>query len=75
MKILKEMQPFIIINNSNIKEKNLFTILLPKYKEKYTYDCECRKDKKKDVFYIQVKYNTESYPELMLLLFDMQMQG
>ena len=32
--LIKEQQPFIFINNTNINEKNLFNILLLKYKEK-----------------------------------------
>ena len=70
--IIKDQQPFIFINNTNINEKNLFNILLQKYKEKYTYDCECRRDKKEDVLCTKVKYNIVEYPKFMFLLFDMQ---
>ena len=70
--ILKEIQPFIYINITDLKEKNLFNILLLKYKEKYTYDCECRRDKKEDVLCTKVKYNILDYPNYMFLLFDMQ---
>ena len=55
--VIKELQPFIFINNANIKEKNVFNILLLKYKEKYTYNCECRKDKNEDILCTKVKYN------------------
>ena len=55
--LIDEQQLFIFINNTNIKEKNLFNILLLKYKEKYTYDCECRRDKNEDVLCTKVKYN------------------
>ena len=70
--MIKEQQPFIFINNTNINEKNLFNILLLKYKEKYTYDCECRQDKKEDVLCTKVKYNIVEYPKFMFLLFDFQ---
>ncbi len=70
--LIEEQQPFIFINNTNIKEKNLFNILLLKYKEKYTYDCECRRDKNEDVLCTKVKYNIVEYPKFMFLLFDMQ---
>ena len=70
--LIKEQQPFIFINNTNINEKNLFNILLLKYKEKYTYDCECRRDKKEDVLCTKVKYNIVEYPKFMFLLFDFQ---
>ena len=70
--LIKEHQPFIFVNNTNIKEKNLFNIILFKYKEKYTYDCECRRDKKEDVLCTKVKYNIVEYPKFMFLLFDMQ---
>ena len=73
--IIKVQQPFKFINNTNIKEKNLFNILLQKYKEKYTYDCECRRDKKEDVLCTKVKYNIVEYPKFMFLLFDMQFDG
>ena len=70
--IIKEQQPFIFINNDNIKEKNLFNILLKKYKENYTYDCECRREKNEDVLCTKVKYNIVEYPKYLFLLFDMQ---
>ena len=70
--IIKEQRPFIFVNNTNIKEKNLFNILLLKYKEKYTYDCECRRNKGEDVLCTRVKYNIVEYPKFMFLLFDFQ---
>ena len=45
--VINELQPFIFINNANIKEKNLFNILLLKYKEKYNYDWNVEEIKKK----------------------------
>ena len=45
--LIKEQQPFIFVNNVIIKEKNVFNILLLKYKEKYTHDCEVGEIKKK----------------------------
>ena len=41
-------------------------------KKKYTYDCECRRDKKEDVLWTKVKYNIVEYPKFMFLLFDIQ---
>ena len=36
-------KPFIQINNNDMNEKYIYNILLKRYKELYTYDCECRK--------------------------------
>ena len=55
--LIKEQQPFIFVNNVIIKEKNVSNILHLKYKEKYTYDCECKRDKKEVVLCTKVKYN------------------
>ena len=49
----------------------MFNIILTKYKENYIYDCECRKNSKEDVLCTKVKYNLESYPIYMTILFDM----
>ncbi len=70
--LIKEKQPFIFVNNTNIKEKHVFNILLLKYKEKYTYECECIRDQKEDVLYTKVKYNIVEYTKFMFLLFVMQ---
>ena len=40
-----ENKPFIYINKNDMNEKYIYNILLKKYKELYTYDCEFRKDK------------------------------
>ena len=55
----------------NINEKNIFNILLDKYKENYIYDCECRKNSKEDLSCTKVKYNIENYPIFLIVLFDM----
>ena len=55
--IIKELKPFVYITNTNIFEGNLFNILISKYKEKYTYDCECRTGEKEDVLSTKTKYN------------------
>ena len=36
-KLIEEMKPFIYVNMNNINEKNIFNILLLKYKENYIY--------------------------------------
>ena len=69
--IIKELKPFVCVNINNINESNLFNIILTKYKENYIYDCECRKNSKEDVLCTKVKYNLESYPIYMTILFDM----
>ena len=69
--IIKELKPFVYVNINNINESNLFNIILTKYKENYIYDCECRKNSKEDVLCTKVKYNLESYPIYMTILFDM----
>ena len=70
----KDMQPFIFINNTNISEKSIFNLLLSKYKENYSYACDCRKNlpKSKDVLCLKIKYNIISYPLFIFLLFDFQ---
>ncbi len=70
--IIKGLKQFVYITNTNIFEGNLFNILLSKYKEKYTYDCECRRGEKEDVLCIKTKLNILEYPVIMFLLFDMQ---
>ena len=44
---IKEKQPFTFINMNNINNKSLFNIFLNKYKEIYSYACDCRKNLKK----------------------------
>ena len=65
------MRPFLYINNTNINETHIFNILLNKCNEKYTYDCECRKNSLEDLLCTKVKYNIESYPNYLIVLFDM----
>ena len=69
--ILKELKPFVYVNINNIKGSNLFNIIFTKYKENYIYVCECRKNSKEDVLCTKIKYNLESYPIYMTILFDM----
>ena len=66
------MQAFTFINNNNINNTSLFNIFLEKYKEIYSYACECRKNlpKNEDVLCLKIKYNIISYPEIIFLLFD-----
>ena len=45
--------------------------MLTRCKEKYTYDCECRKNSSEDLLCTKVKYNIESYPNYLIVLFDM----
>ena len=67
---IEEMQPFIFVNNTNIHNKSIFNLMLEKYKEIYSYACECRKNAKEDVLCLKIKYNIESYPEFLFILFD-----
>ena len=68
---IKELNPFLYINNTNINETHIFNILLNRCKEKYSYDCECRKNFTEDLLCIKVNYNIESYPNYLIILFDM----
>lgn len=69
---LDNMQPFIFVNSNNINNSSIFNILLSKYKEIYTYDCECRKNNNEDVLCVKLKYNIVSYPIFIFILFDFQ---
>ena len=66
-----ENKPFIQININDMNEKYIYNILLKRYKELYTYDCECRKNTKEDVLCVKIKYNILSYPKILFVLFDM----
>ena len=68
---IKEKQPFTFININNINNTSLFNIFLTKYKEIYSYACECRKNNE-DVLCQKIKYNILSYPNFIFLLFDFQ---
>ena len=63
--------PFIFIKKEDINEKHIYNILLKRYKEIYSYDCECRKGSVEDVLCTKSKYNIESYPKILFILFDM----
>ena len=47
--IVEDSKPFIYVNKENINKKNIFNILLEECKEKYIYDCECRKNAIEDL--------------------------
>jgi len=68
---IKEMKPFLYINNTNIIETHIFNIMLNRRKEKYTYDCEWRKNTSEDLLCTNVKYNIKGYPNFLIILFDM----
>lgn len=72
LEIIENMQPFTFININNINNKSIFNIFLEKYKEIYSYACECRKNlpKKEDVLCLKIKYNIISYSDIIFLLFD-----
>ena len=72
--IIKELQPFIFINNDNINNTSLFNVFLNKYKEIYSYACECRKNvpKNEDVLCLKINYNIVSCPNFIFLIFDFQ---
>ena len=65
------MQPFIFVNINNINIKSIFNLILEKYKEIYSYACECRKEAKEDVLCLKIKYNVESYPEFLFIVFNL----
>ena len=67
---IDEMQPFIFVNNTNINNTSIFNIMLEKYKEIYSYACDCRKNEKEDVLCLKIKYNIESFPNFLFILFD-----
>ena len=69
---IEEIQPFVFININNIDNTSLFNLFLEKYKEIHSYACECRKQNKEDVLCVKIKYNIESYPTFLFLLFDFQ---
>ena len=71
---IKELRPFIYINNTNVNQTSIFNLILEKYKENYSYACECRKNVpgSEDVLCQKIKYNLLSYPEFFFLLFDFQ---
>ena len=54
-----------------MNEKYIYNILLKRYKELYTYDCECRKNSNEDLLCTKTKYNIISYPKILFVLFDM----
>ena len=68
---VKDSSPFIFIKKDYINENHIYNILLNKYKEIYSYDCECRKGSKEDVLCTKIKYNIESYLKILFILFDM----
>ena len=74
LELIKEIQPFIYVNKNNIFLKNIFNILLEECKERYIYDCQCRRNEKEDLIYTKVKYTLESYPCYLNILFDMTFQ-
>ena len=57
-------KPFIQINNNDMNEKYIYNILLKRYKELYSYDCECRKNSNEDVLCTKTKYKIISYPKI-----------
>ena len=69
---ITESQPFLFVNRNNIANTSIFNILLSKYKEIYSYACECRKNNKEDVLCVKIKYNIVSYPVFLFILFDFQ---
>ena len=73
---IKEIQPFVFININNINNTSIFNLFLSKYKEIYSYACECRKNlpKNEDVLCLKITYNILKYPEFLFLLFDFQYQ-
>ena len=52
-----DSKPFIQINRNDMNEKYIYKIFQKRYKELYTYDCECRKNSKEDVLCTKTKYN------------------
>ena len=56
---VKDSPPFIFIKKDYLNEKHIYNILLNRYKEIYSYDCECRKGSREDVLCTKIKYNIE----------------
>ena len=71
---IEKLKQFTFINSNNINNTSLFNIFLAKYKEIYSYACECRKNlsKTEDVLCLKIKYNIISYPQFLFLIFDFQ---
>ena len=71
---MNESLSFIYFNKNNIFLKNIFNILLEECKERYIYDCQCRRNEKEDLICTKVKYTIESYPYYLNILLDMTFQ-
>ena len=52
---IKDNPPFIFIKKEYLNEGHFYNILLKRYKEIFSYDCECRKGSKEDVLCTKIK--------------------
>ena len=41
---IKELRPFIYINNTRINQTSIFNLIIEKYKKNYSYEYKCRKN-------------------------------
>ena len=53
------MKIFIFVSGNNINNTSIFNVFPLKYKEIYSYYCECRKNNNEDVLYMKIKFLCE----------------
>ena len=73
-KIIKPYRLFLTILEEDMKETSLLNILFKKYRSKNINYCKCKEKNPDDLLSTIVKYNINSYPEYLLILFDMDIQ-
>ena len=66
------MIPFIQISKEFLVQKNLFNIILEKYKIKYTYYCQCKSADNMDMLTTKIKYNIDNFSNFLFIIFDME---
>ena len=66
------MIPFIQISIEFLVQKNLFNIILEKYKIKYTYYCQCKSADNMDMLTTKIKYNIDNFSNFLFIIFDME---
>ena len=71
---VKDNPPFKFIKKEDLDEKHIYNILIKRYKEIYSYDCECLKGSKEDVLCTKVKYNRKIYSKILFILFEMNFE-
>ena len=66
---------FFYILEEDFKENKIFNIFLNKYKEKYSYYCECKKNNLDNYQSTVIKYNIIDYPQFLFIIFDSDYEG